>query len=308
VGAGAAPPPNPPPRPASGSHRLPNTLGQVGEKYGPSIAPFGRARCPFSPLLRPYSPGGAARGSHTGQFSCFGPRSWRRFIAFVLDIPNGFWPLDRAVERAYIRETVPSAGSAQQCLSAARGSWGASAQSGLRLLGPHRTQRAALLRALSSEGGGRRPRGLWYLVSVSVSVPGNLGALAITASTRANRLGPAPPRPGWGSLLGQAQSPAASKARKNTRNLRFFVFSPEKLGSCFFFSPTCGPAFGRSAHVRKPRAAHQPPRFRPAPLVRPPSPPPRRAASPPAHPGGPDRRFTGIDPGSSSKIHSFCGS
>jgi hypothetical protein len=68
-------PPNPPPRPASGSHRFPNTLGQVGEQYGPSIAPFARARCPFSPLVRPYSPGGAARGSHTGQFSCFGPRS-----------------------------------------------------------------------------------------------------------------------------------------------------------------------------------------------------------------------------------------
>jgi hypothetical protein len=33
------------------------------------------ARCPFSSLLRPYSPGGAARGSHTGQFSCFGPRA-----------------------------------------------------------------------------------------------------------------------------------------------------------------------------------------------------------------------------------------
>jgi hypothetical protein len=29
---------------------------------------------------------------------------------------------------------------------------------------------------------------------------------------------------------------------------------------------------------------------------------------PPAHPGGPDRRFTGIDLGSSSKIYSFCGS
>jgi hypothetical protein len=38
-------PPNPPPRPASGSHCLPNTLGQVGEQYGPSIAPFARARC-----------------------------------------------------------------------------------------------------------------------------------------------------------------------------------------------------------------------------------------------------------------------
>jgi hypothetical protein len=62
-------------------------------------------RCLFSPLLRPYSPGGAKRGSHTGQFSCFGPRSC--FIAFVLDIPNGVWPLNKAVGRAYIRETVP---------------------------------------------------------------------------------------------------------------------------------------------------------------------------------------------------------
>ena len=104
VGAGAAPPPNPPPRPANGSHRLPNTLGQVGEQYGPSIAPFARARCPFSPLLRPYSSGGAARGSHTGQFSCFGPRSC--FIAFELDIPNGVWPLNRAVGRIYIRKIV----------------------------------------------------------------------------------------------------------------------------------------------------------------------------------------------------------
>ena len=99
-------PPNPPPRPASGSHRLPNTLGQVGEQYGPSIAPFARARCPFLPLLRPHSPGGAARGSHAGQFSCFGPRSC--FIASVLDIPNGVCPLDRAVGRAYIRDIVPT--------------------------------------------------------------------------------------------------------------------------------------------------------------------------------------------------------
>jgi hypothetical protein len=43
----------------------------------------------------------------TGQFSCFGPRSC--FIAFVLDIPNGVWPLNRAVGRAHIREAVPTA-------------------------------------------------------------------------------------------------------------------------------------------------------------------------------------------------------
>jgi hypothetical protein len=100
-----APPPNPQPRPASGSHRFPNTLGQVGEQYGPSIGPFARARCPFLPLLRPYSSGGAARGSHAGQFPCFGPRSCFICIAPVLDIPNGVWPLNRAVGRAYIRKT-----------------------------------------------------------------------------------------------------------------------------------------------------------------------------------------------------------
>jgi hypothetical protein len=89
-----------------------------------------------------------------------------------------------------------------------------------------------------------------------------------------------------------------SKVRKNTRDLRFFVFFPEKLGSCFcfVFSPTCGPAFGRSAHVRKPRAARQPPRFRPAAPPCPPPSPPRRTP-PPAYTGGPDRRFTGIDLG-----------
>jgi hypothetical protein len=104
-----------------GSHRrlLPNTLGQVGEQYGPSIAPFARARCPFSPLLRPYSPGGAARGSHTGQFLRFGPRSC--FIAFVLDIPNGVWPFNRAVGRAYIREAVPTHGRAGRAAQGAAG-------------------------------------------------------------------------------------------------------------------------------------------------------------------------------------------
>jgi hypothetical protein len=64
-------------------------------------------------------------------------------------------------------------------------------------------------------------------------------------------------------------------------------FFPEKLGSCVcvcVFSPTCGPAFGRSAHVRKPRAAHQPPRFHPAPplpapLSAAPHPPPRTPAA-----------------------------
>jgi hypothetical protein len=110
VGAGAAPPPNPPPRPAaSGSHRLPNTLARLVSNMGhrsPHLFARASARCPFLPLLRPYFPGGAARGSHAGQFACFGPRSC--FIAFVLDIPSGFWPSNRAVGRAYIRGTVPS--------------------------------------------------------------------------------------------------------------------------------------------------------------------------------------------------------
>jgi hypothetical protein len=62
VGAGAAaPPPKTTITPTNQRltpHRLLHTLGQVGEQYGPSIAPFARAsaRCPFSPLLRPYSP------------------------------------------------------------------------------------------------------------------------------------------------------------------------------------------------------------------------------------------------------------
>jgi hypothetical protein len=30
-------------------------------------------------------------------------------FAFVLDIPNGVWPLNRAVGRAYVRETAPTA-------------------------------------------------------------------------------------------------------------------------------------------------------------------------------------------------------
>jgi hypothetical protein len=107
AGAGAAPPPNPPPRPASGSHRFPNTLGQVGEQYGPSIAPLARARCPFSPLLIKaiFFRRGSARVAR-GPVFVFWTRSC--FIAFALGIPNGVWPLNRAVGRAYIRKAVPS--------------------------------------------------------------------------------------------------------------------------------------------------------------------------------------------------------
>jgi hypothetical protein len=91
-------------------------LGQAGEQY--DIA-FLRAlgahfHQPHPPLLRPYPPGGrAARGSHTGQFSCFGPRSC--FIAPILDIyPTGFdrWtgPLGEGREPTRAkRETVPGA-------------------------------------------------------------------------------------------------------------------------------------------------------------------------------------------------------
>jgi hypothetical protein len=72
-------PPKPPPRPTSGSHCLLciHALDQAGEQYiwaiyRPICACY---RCPFSPPARPYSPGGAAHRSHTGQFSFFGPRS-----------------------------------------------------------------------------------------------------------------------------------------------------------------------------------------------------------------------------------------
>jgi hypothetical protein len=51
---------------------------------------------------------GSVRVPH-GPISFFGPRSC--FIAFVLDIPNGFWPLDRAVGRAYLHEVVASRGA-----------------------------------------------------------------------------------------------------------------------------------------------------------------------------------------------------
>jgi hypothetical protein len=90
-GAGAAPPPiTTPPRPSSGSHRLLHTLGQAGGQYGPSTAPFGRARCPFLPLVTPYSPGGAAaRGSHTGQFSCFVLRTSQLFYSIRIGIGIG---------------------------------------------------------------------------------------------------------------------------------------------------------------------------------------------------------------------------
>ena len=87
--------PKPPPRPASGSNCLPHTLGKAGEQYGPPVAPFARARCPFSPLFRSYFPGAAARGSPSGQFSYFGPRS--PLTAFVLDISIKFWSLDTPV-------------------------------------------------------------------------------------------------------------------------------------------------------------------------------------------------------------------
>ena len=54
-GAGAAPPAITT-TPANQRLTLPSThaLGQAGEQYGPSTAPFGRARCLFSPRSRPY--------------------------------------------------------------------------------------------------------------------------------------------------------------------------------------------------------------------------------------------------------------
>jgi hypothetical protein len=80
------------------------------------------------------------------------------------------------------------------------------------------------------------------------------------------------------------------------------------LGTAFGFFHAIPRAARRSAAPPMCENRGQPTRPRappPPPLARS---PPRRAVSPPAHPGGPDRRFTGIDLGSSSKIHSFCGS
>jgi hypothetical protein len=123
VGAGAAPPPKPttptsqrliPPSKHTGPGSFVSNMGH----RSPHLRVLG-AHFHHSPLLRPYSPGGAARGSHaTGQFSCFGPRSC--FIAFVLDIPNG----------GFGRWLGPLGGPiyVKQCLSLARGGAGASAR------------------------------------------------------------------------------------------------------------------------------------------------------------------------------------
>jgi hypothetical protein len=76
-----------------------------------------------------------------------------------------------------------------------------------------------------------------------------------------------------------AQCYIVSKVAKNTRNLRFFVFFPEKLGSCFF-----GCVF---AHMR--------------PGVRPLRPCTKTAGSPPA-PALPDNPRNRGDPGSEMRL------
>jgi hypothetical protein len=81
---------------------FPNTPGQVGEQYGPSIAPFARARCPFLPLPRPCSPGGAARGGAISNFRVSDPAVAFIIAPAVLDIPTRVWPLNRAVGGLYM--------------------------------------------------------------------------------------------------------------------------------------------------------------------------------------------------------------
>jgi hypothetical protein len=102
VGAGADPPPNLPPRPASGSHRLLHTLGQDGEQYGPSIAPFARAIGAHFHHFKGHIPQAGQRAGRTrNNFRVSDLAVVCCFIAFVLDIPNGCWPLNRAVGGLY---------------------------------------------------------------------------------------------------------------------------------------------------------------------------------------------------------------
>jgi hypothetical protein len=108
VGAGAAPPPKPT-TPTSQRLTPPSkhTLGQVGEQYGPSIAPFARARCPFYTTLKAiFFRRGSARVARGPVFVFRTPQLFHSIR--VLDIPNGVWPLNRAVGRACIRKTVPN--------------------------------------------------------------------------------------------------------------------------------------------------------------------------------------------------------
>jgi hypothetical protein len=69
---------------------------------------------------------GSARVAH-GPIFVF--RTSHCFMAFVLDIPNGFWPLGMAVGRAYVRETHSGVPAFQTCcavtpLRSGQGCWG----------------------------------------------------------------------------------------------------------------------------------------------------------------------------------------
>jgi hypothetical protein len=139
VGAGAGAAPHPEPTTPT-SQRLPPTPPSkhtgwarlvIGKQYGIIWATgHGSPPCPFECHLRVLSAHfhfhhfNKFQG-HTPQQQQAGQRAGRThgpifvfqslqlavdscFIAPVLDIPNGFLPLDRAVGRAYIRETVPT--------------------------------------------------------------------------------------------------------------------------------------------------------------------------------------------------------
>ena len=117
VGAGAAPPPKPT---APTSHRLAHTAFQthwarlvsnMGHR-SPHLRVLGAHFHHFNNNKGHVLQAGqrAGRTRATGQFSCFGPRSC--FIEPVSDITNGIWPLNRAVGRAYIRESVPKRSNA----------------------------------------------------------------------------------------------------------------------------------------------------------------------------------------------------
>jgi hypothetical protein len=88
---------------------------------------------------------------------------------------------------------------------------------------------------------------------------------------------------GHGATSTNTKSRLYSKEAKNTRNLRFFVFFPEKLGQCFFFAhvrPGVRPLRPCAKTAGSPPAPALPPRPPlPAPLSAAPHPPPRTPAA-----------------------------
>jgi hypothetical protein len=59
----------------------------------------------FTTFKAMFSRQGSARVAHGPVFVFRASQLLACFIAFILDIPNGVWPLSRAVGRAYIRKT-----------------------------------------------------------------------------------------------------------------------------------------------------------------------------------------------------------